>query len=432
MPITAVVGAQWGDEGKGKIVDLLAQHADVVVRFAGGSNAGHTIVNEFGTFKLHSLPSGAFNPACLNIVGTGTVVDFDSLSRELDEIRTAGARDVRLTISDRAHVVMPYHKALDRLKEESLGDLKIGTTGQGVGPAYADKVDRSGIQAGELHDLVRLEQRLQLATLQKNRVIENVFSHDPIDSEELLKVIRRWADEFESTIADTVPLLRDAVDNDRRILLEGQLGLMRDLDWGTYPYVTSSTTFAAGAASGAGIPSRLISDVVGVVKAYTSAVGEGPLPTELHGAEAQALREKGNEYGATTGRPRRVGWLDAVALRYATYVGGFTRLAVTKLDILDGMEVLKIAVAYEVEGETITEFPHPMRVAGAKPVYEELSGWNQRTTEALSWDELPENARRYVRRIEEITGIPVSLLGVGEAREAIIDMKAKSLADSCL
>jgi adenylosuccinate synthase len=422
MPVTAVVGAQWGDEGKGKIVDLMAQNADVVVRYAGGSNAGHTIVNEYGSFKLHSLPSGAFNPGALNIVGTGTVVDFDSLSTELAQLRTAGVGEVSLTVSDRAHVIMPYHKALDRMHEDSRGDLRVGTTGQGIGPTYADKVERSGIQAGELLDLARLEQRLGLLLRQKNRIVENTFGGAPMDPAAVVERVRSWHGEFRGNIRDTVPLLRRAVAEDRRILLEGQLGVMRDLDWGTYPYVTSSTTFAAGAGAGAGVPPRLMTDVVGVVKAYTTAVGEGPVPTELHGAEAHHLRDLGNEYGATTGRPRRVGWLDGIALRYAAHVGAFTRLALTKLDILDGFEELKIGVAYQLDRETVEEFPHPMLLARVEPVYEVLPGWSQSTAGARSWMELPENARRYVRRIEELAGVPVSLIGVGEAREAIIDM----------
>ena len=420
MAVTAVVGAQWGDEGKGKIVDLLAQQSDIVVRFGGGSNAGHTIVNEFGSFKLHSLPSGALNPGTLNVVGTGTVVDFNSLSAELELVRAAGVSNVRLAISDRAHVVMPFHKALDRMKEEAMGSMRVGTTGQGIGPCYVDKVDRVGVQAGELLDLDRLEDRLGFLLDLKNRTIRHLYKGREFGLSDVMERMRAWVDEFGYCIQDTTRILAPAIAADQRILLEGQLGVMRDLDWGTYPYVTSSTTFAAGAGSGAGIPASSIHDVVAVVKAYTTAVGEGPLPTEIEGDEAETLRRRGNEYGATTGRPRRVGWLDAVALRYAVAVGAFTELALTKLDILDGAESIKIAVGYEIDGVPTDDFPHPSRLGRVTPVFETLPGWKQPAAGARSWATLPENAKRYVSRIEELAGVPVTLIGVGQERDSVI------------
>ena len=420
MPVTAVIGAQWGDEGKGKIVDLLAAEADIVARSAGGSNAGHTIVNEYGTFKLHSLPSGAFNPDALNIVGTGTVVDFDSLIEELEQIRAAGVADVKLLISDRAHVIMPFHKELDRVKDWALGDLRLGTTGQGVGPAYSDKIDRIGIQTGELLAMDELLPRLQLLLKMANQTLHQIYGRSEMELGQVLDRVNVWRDTFGSKIQSTVPILREALRTDKRILLEGQLGVMRDLDWGTYPYVTSSTTFAAGAGSGVGIPPHSIRDIVGVVKAYTTAVGEGPLPAELHGTQAKDLRDKGKEFGATTGRPRRVGWLDAVALRYAISVGAFTELALTKLDILGGVDPVRIAVAYRVNGDVIDEFPHTTRLRRVEPVYETLPGWSQQTDCPRTWADLPPNAQRYVRRVEELAGVSVSMIGVGEAREAII------------
>jgi adenylosuccinate synthase len=423
MPVTAVVGAQWGDEGKGKIVDYLAQDAHLVCRFGGGSNAGHTIVNEWGTFKLHSLPSGAFNPTTLNIVGAGTVVDFESLSDELAHIGHSSAPLPKFLVSDRAHVIMPYHKVLDRLKDQSLGKHKIGTTGQGIGPAYVDKVDRAGIQAGELEDIEAVREKLALLLPQKDAAAR---IYDPelsaFDLNEVMQLVTAWRDCFGAHIGDTIPVLKSALDQDQRILLEGQLGVMRDLDWGTYPFVTSSTTFAAGAASGAGIPPRFITDVVAVVKAYTSAVGTGPVPTELFEVEGDVLREKGIEYGATTGRPRRVGWLDGVALRHAAAVGGFTRIAVTKLDVLDGTDPIKIAVAYKLHGSFVNDLPHPSKLHAVEPVYEEVPGWQESTAEASSWNELPRNAQDYLLRISELAGAPVAMIGVGQSRSQTINL----------
>ncbi len=420
MPVTAVIGAQWGDEGKGKIVDLLASDSRIIARFGGGSNAGHTVVNEFGTFRLHSLPSGVFQPDSINIIGTGSVVDFQSLKSELDQLEKAGVPPVELMISNRAHVIMPYHQALDRLRDEARGAMRVGTTGMGVGPAYVDKADRVGIQAGDLLDPIVLENKLQFALEGKNRVLQNQYSAPGFEPSDLVALAAGWRDRFGGSITDTSARLAEAIENDESILAEGQLGVMRDIDWGTYPYVTSSTTFAAGAGSGLGIPPRLISDVVGVVKAYTSAVGEGPLPTELTGEAGGRLRELGGEYGATTGRPRRVGWLDGVALKFAAQVSGFTRLAVTKLDVLDSAETLKIAVAYEVDGAIVESFPLASQMSKAQPIYEEVAGWRADTTGARSWDDLPRACRDYLDRISSIAGAPVSLVGVGQARDATV------------
>lgn len=424
MSVVAVVGAQWGDEGKGKIVDLLAQKAHIVCRFGGGSNAGHTIVNDYGSFKLHSLPSGVFNPQTLNIVGSGAVVDFDSLSTELSEVRASGIETVQLIISDRSHVIMPYHRVLDRLREEDLGEHRVGTTGRGIGPAYVDKVDRVGFQAGELLDLDRLRGKLLRVLRLKTRGLEAPGSRSEFNIDAVLHAIGAWRDEFGDCIQDTIPITSAALAAGRRMVLEGQLGVMRDIDWGTYPYVTSSTTFAAGGGPGAGIPPRLIDTVIGVVKAYTTAVGEGPLPTELFGPEAGDLRERGQEYGATTGRPRRVGWLDGVALRYAATVGALTEMAITKLDVLDGLDSVQIAVAYEREGQLLRAFPHPSQLEGVKPVYESLPGWSG-SAGARSWQELPVNARRFIRRIEELVGVPTKLVGNGPQRATTLRVPAR-------
>ncbi|HZT95465.1 MAG TPA: adenylosuccinate synthase [Chloroflexota bacterium] len=424
MGVTAVVGAQWGDEGKGKVVDVLADGCRIVARFGGGSNAGHTVVNEYGAFRLHSLPSGAFHAGVTNVLGTGTVVDFDSLGSELDALHAAGVPKPLLLISARAHVIMPYHRALDGVKDEARGAMRIGTTGRGVGPAYVDKADRVGIQAGELLDPVPLAQKLSVILEDKNRLLGERYHHPGFTLEAVLELTNSWRKRFGSVIADTDSVLSSALARDDGILAEGQLGVMRDLDWGTYPYVTSSTTFAAGAGPGLGIPPRYISDVVGVVKAYTTAVGEGPLPAEMAEGESTWLRERGQEYGATTGRPRRVGWLDAVALRYAARLTRFTRLAVTKLDVLDGLRTVRIVVGYEIDGETSDRMPLAHRLSRARPVFDEVDGWTEDTSSARCWTDLPHACRRYLDRISTIAEAPVSLVGVGSSRAATIRLES--------
>jgi adenylosuccinate synthase len=420
MPVTAIVGAQWGDEGKGKITDILAQEADVVIRFGGGSNAGHTVVNERGEFRLHLVPSGIFNPDALSLVGTGTVVDFDFLSEELTQLAEAGVSTDGLRISNRAHLTMPYHLLLDRLNDEARGTSAIGTTRRGVGPTYVDKADRVGIQAGDLLDLPTLRRKLEQALPTKNRVLQEIYGHPPLELDGLMQRAEEWSERYGRMVVDPVPLISRMLEEDRRILLEGQLGALRDLDWGTYPYVTSSTTIAGGGGVGGGIPPMRIQRVVGVVKAYTTAVGAGPMPCELHGSEADDLREKGGEYGATTGRPRRVGWFDAVATRYSCLLNGFTGIAVTKLDVLDGMQTLRICTAYRVGDQRFTTVPSTALLERAAPEYEEVPGWSDATTAAKSWNDLPEAARAYLQRIEALTGAPVDIVSVGKARQETI------------
>jgi adenylosuccinate synthase len=420
MPVTAIVGAQWGDEGKGKITDILAQEADIVIRFGGGSNAGHTVVNERGEFRLHLIPSGIFNPDAISLVGSGTVVDFDFLSEELTQLSEAGVSTGGLRISSRAHLTMPYHLLLDRMNDEARGTGAIGTTRRGVGPTYVDKADRVGIQAGDLLDLATLRRKLGQVLPAKNRVLQEIYGHPPLDLDDLVRRAQVWSDRFGEIVVDPVPLIARMLEEDRRILLEGQLGALRDLDWGTYPYVTSSTTIAGGGGVGGGIPPWHIRRVVGVVKAYTTAVGAGPMPCELHGREADELREKGGEYGATTGRPRRVGWFDAVATRYSCLLNGFTGIAVTKLDVLDGLPTLRICTAYRVDGQQHNTVPSTALLERATPEYEELPGWSETTTAAKSWADLPEAARAYLSRIEELTGAPVDIVSVGKAREETI------------
>jgi adenylosuccinate synthase len=426
MPVTAIVGAQWGDEGKGKITDLLAQEADVVVRFGGGSNAGHTVINEFGEFKLHLIPSGVFNPDATVLIGTGTVIDFDYLESELEQLEACNVSYSGLRISSRAHLTMPYHVALDGLQDSSREDFVIGTTRRGVGPTYVDKADRVGIQAGDLLYPDVLAKKIHHALPAKNRELAGLPGYTPLGEDDLLRKALGWRERFGHLIVDQVDLLEAALDNDRRILLEGQLGALRDLDWGTYPYVTSSTTIAGGGAVGGGIPPRYITNVLGVVKAYTSAVGEGPVPTELDGEVGERIRTRGQEIGATTGRPRRVGWFDAVATRYAHRLNRFTGIAVTKLDILDGEPEIKLCTGYTIDGEPLTSVPITPEFEAVLPVYETLPGWDGRCADARSWDELPAGAQRYLHRIEESVGARIAYVSVGPERDQTIKVCAAS------
>lgn len=419
MPVTAIVGAQWGDEGKGKITDLLAEQADIVIRFGGGGNAGHTVINHLGEFALHIIPSGIFNPRAVSLVGTGAVVDLDGLGEEMDGLVREGVAVDNLRISSRAQLVMPYHLLLDRLTDEARGELTLGTTRKGIGPAYADKAERIGVRAGDLLHGAALRNALSVALPRHNAQLER-FGEPPMSGKELEDRTLIWSERFGEMIVDQAVLVGDALDNGREILLEGQLGTMRDLDWGTYPYVTSSTTIAGGGGVGGGVPPRCIERVVGVVKAYTSAVGTGPVPAELTGTEGDALRRRGNEFGTTTGRPRRVGWFDAVATRYAHRLNRFTDLAITKLDVLDGLGHVKLITAYAINGTEVTTIPDTADMEQAIPIYEEMPGWQDDTSRVTSWSDLPANARRYVQRIEALVGAPVTIVSVGPARQQTI------------
>jgi adenylosuccinate synthase len=419
VPITAIVGAQWGDEGKGKITDVLAQDADLVIRFQGGDNAGHTVVNDRGEFKLHLIPAGIFNPDAVNLLGPGTVVNLLTLVDELDMLEQRGVSTANLRLADRAHLVLPYHVLLDRLDERERGRRKLGTTGRGVGPAYADKVARHGVQAYEVRDERRFRERVSRAVEEKNRILE-AYGEAPLDPRRVLDDQLAAAARLGDRIVSALPLVEDYVRRDARVLLEGQLGAMRDLDWGIYPFVTSSNPLAGGASVGAGIPPRLITRVIGVVKAYSTAVGEGPFPTELSGAEADALRERAGEYGATTGRPRRVGWFDAVAARYAHRLNLFTDIAVTKLDVLDVYERIPVAVRYRVNGMETDDMPPTGLLECAQPVYETVPGWCAPTTGVRSREALPKRAAAYLDRVSALIGAPVSMIGVGAERKATI------------
>ncbi len=418
MTVTAIVGAQWGDEGKGRIIDFLAQEADVVIRFQGGDNAGHTVINEFGKHALHLVPSGIFNPATQNIVGTGCVVNPQSILAEMAGLTAAGVSLDNLWISARAQMVMPYHRTLDELEEAARGKNTFGTTKRGIGPAYADKAARSGLRMGDLLQPDWLKSRLDSALLTINRKIE-ILGGQPVDGEELFALCMDYRDKLGDRIVDTVPMTRHAVENGLHILLEGQLGVMRDLDWGIYPYVTSSNPTAAFASSGAGLPARTIDRVIGVVKAYSTAVGDGPFPAELHDADGEKLRTIGGEFGATTGRPRRCGWFDGVAIGYAAWLNGMTGLAITKLDILDHFDSLKIITGYRLpDGTVLTDsMPDTPILYQVTPITEEWPGWLTSTEECRTWDDLPKEARQYIHRLAELAGVKVDYVSVGAERE---------------
>jgi adenylosuccinate synthase len=408
MPVTAIVGAQWGDEGKGRIIDWLAAQADMVIRCQGGANAGHTVVNEWGKSVLHQIPSGIFYPRVDCIIGAGGVVNPERFLSERDELRAKGIPCERLWISDRAHIVFPHHLLRDQRDEERRRHRRVGTTLQGVGPAYVDKTARSGVQAGDLRDADAVRDRLQLAT------------DAGLEIDAAVAWATTMAERLAPHIRDAQPLIDAALAADHRLLLEGQLGVMRDLDWGAYPFVTASSPSAAGLCLGAGVPPRAVTDVVGVANVYTTSVGEGPFPTELMDETGDRLRAAGDEFGATTGRPRRCGWFDAVAVRYAARLNGFTRLALTKLDVVAGLPELRLATAYQLDGQSTSAMPRAAAMARAEPEYETIPGWTEDVGGARDWAELPEATRRLIQRIEVLCETPAALLSVGPAREALI------------
>jgi adenylosuccinate synthase len=430
MSVIAVVGAQWGDEGKGRVVDYLADDADLVIRYGGGNNAGHTVVNPHGHFKLHLIPSGIFHPGTRNLLGNGVVINPPALVAELDGLAAACFDAGNLFISDRAHVVMPYHVLLDQLDERERGAAKIGTTSRGIGPAYIDKVARRGIRIVELMEPDAFRDRLA-ATLPRVRRLVAGFGDDEMadaiaeatDERRIADAYLAAGDRLRPHVVDGQALVDEALERGERILLEGQLGTMRDIDWGIYPYVTSSSPIPGGASLGAGLPAVKIDRVLGVVKAYTTAVGAGPLPTELDDAAGEQLRERGEEYGTSTGRARRCGWYDAVAVRFSVRLAGYSGIALTKLDVLDGFERIRIGVAYRdpVDGREWATVPASTSVyERLEPVYEELPGWQADTTACRSWDELPEAARTYVERLEALAGAPITHVSVGPERAQMI------------
>jgi adenylosuccinate synthase len=420
MSVSVVVGAQWGDEAKGKVVDLLAKDARYVVRYAGGSNAGHTVCVNSTTYKFHLIPSGILHPHVTAVIADGVVMDLRAFVAEADTLRAQGVDLSRLRIGLGVHLTMPYHRLLDELEEAQL-EGRIGTTKRGIGPTYADKAWRIGVRVADLLDRDRFAQRVKRVLRRRNPTIQRVYNARPIDADALIAEFEPYAELVRPYVCDVPRLLMNAVERGEPILMEGAQGTLLDLDYGTYPYVTSSHPVAAGACLGTGIAPNRLREVWGVAKAYTTRVGEGPFPTELTDAMGDRIRNRGREYGTTTGRARRVGWLDLVALRYATRVNGFTALAVTLLDVLSGFDSLKVCVAYRLEGKTTRAFvADAPTLARCEPVYETLPGWREEIGDCRTLDELPANARAYLQCIEQYVGVPIRLISVGAGREQTI------------
>ena len=422
MSNCAIVGINWGDEGKGRMVDLLTQDYDVVVRYQGGGNAGHTVINEFGKFALHLLPSGIFRKGVVNILGNGVALDPENLWKEIQEVQSHGVAltPENLKISDRASLLMPWHRDLDGLEEARLADKKFGSTKQGIAPFYADKFSKKTVLAGELLYPEHLKAHLRDLLEWKNLTLTRVYGAEPVTMADLESWLHDYCEKIKPYICDTGVFLRDAQAQGKKILFEAQLGALRDLDYGIHPYTTSSNPIAAYAPVGSGMPNVKIDEVVGVVKAYSSCVGEGPFTCEMFGEEADKLREAGFEYGAKTGRPRRVGPIDIVATRYGVRCQGATNIALTKMDVMGYMDKIPVCVQYEVNGEKTDEFPFPCLLSEAKPVIEYLEGWKCDISGIRSWDDLPEAARRYVEYVEEKIGCHIGYVSVGPERDSII------------
>jgi adenylosuccinate synthase len=425
MPAVVLVGAQWGDEGKGKATDLLGARTDFCVRYQGGNNAGHTVVTPDGEhYAMNLMPSGVLNPACVPVIGNGVVVDPKVLLEEMDGLAARGVSAQRLLVSADAHLIMPHHRALDRVTERYLGKAKIGTTGRGIGPAYGDKVSRTGIRVQDLLDPGILRAKLDLVLREKNQVLSKVYNRPAIDAEAVAREYAGYAERLRPHIADTGRVLDQALRDGLLVLLEGSQGTFLDVDHGSYPFVTSSSPTAGGACVGSGLGPTRISRVVGIVKAYTTRVGSGPFPTELSGDDADWLRTTGGEFGVVTGRPRRTGWFDAVMVRYAARVNGFTDLFLTKLDVLSGLVRVPVCTGYRIDGTVVEQLPMTQtEFHHAEPVYEQLPGWNQDITAATEFAELPANARAYVRHLEELCATPVSAIGVGPGREQTVALR---------
>ena len=421
--ITAVVGANWGDEGKGKITDMLGEESDIIVRFQGGSNAGHTIVNDYGKFALHILPSGVFYDHTTSIIGNGVALNIPDLFREINDIMEKGVPEPKILVSDRAQIVMPYHILFDQYEEERLAGKSFGSTKSGIAPFYSDKYAKIGVQVSELFDETKLREKLENISVQKNILLEHLYHKPAIDIDQTMETLKQYREMVEPYVCDVSAYLYQARKEGKRILLEGQLGSLKDPDHGIYPMVTSSSTLAAYGAIGAGIPPYEIQKIVTVVKAYSSAVGAGEFVSEIFGDEADELRRRGGdggEYGATTGRPRRMGWFDAVASRYGCRIQGATEVALTVLDVLGYLDELPVCVGYEIDGKITKDFPTTIDLAKAKPVYEVLPGWKEDIRGITEYDKLPENCRKYIEFIEIELGVPVKMVSNGPGRHEII------------
>ena len=421
MPAIVLIGAQWGDEGKGKATDLMGNDVDYVVKFNGGNNAGHTVVIEGEKYALHLLPSGILTPSVVPVIGNGVVIDLEVLFQELDGLEARGVDTSKLLISANAHLIAPYNRTLDKVTERFLGKRKIGTTGRGIGPTYADKMNRVGIRVQDIFDEGILRQKVEAALDFKNQVLAKIYNTRAADVDAVVAELLSYADRLRPMVVDTSLELEKALDEGKNVLLEAGQATLLDVDHGTYPFVTSSSATAGGACTGSGIPPTRVSRVIAILKAYSTRVGEGPFPTELFDDDGEFLRKTGHEYGTTTGRPRRTGWLDAVVGRYATRINGVTDFVITKLDVLTGLERVPICVAYEIHGERVEEMPvNQSDVHHATPIYEYLDGWWEDITHCRTFEELPANAQAYVLRAEELIGARVSAIGVGPGRDEII------------
>ncbi len=422
MSTLTVVGTQWGDEGKGKVIDLLASQCDMVCRYQGGANAGHTVIVGDKQFIFHLIPSGILHPDKKCIIGNGVVIDPISLFEEIESLRKGGIEcEKRLFISDRAHVILSYHKLLDKIKDEARGSMKIGTTGRGIGTTYIDKISRIGIRLSDLMDRDTFRKKLEINLKEKNHLLESFYGKTKVRAEDIEKEYLPYAEKFRPYIADTSLMINEAISKKQKVLFEGAQGTFLDIDFGTYPYVTSSSPVAGGVCIGAGVGPTKIDKVLGVAKAYTTRVGEGPLPTQFEPQFEEKMRIKGKEYGATTLRPRRCGWFDAVAVRYASIVNGLDRLAITKLDVLDELDKIKIAVAYEYKGKRLTTFPSLLKeIEEARPIYEEVDGWNTSTRGIVRFQDLPQKAKEYLDRISKLIGIDISIISIGPKRSETI------------
>jgi adenylosuccinate synthase len=420
MSVKVIVGTQWGDEGKGKYVDILAQNADYIVRFSGGNNAGHTIVVNGNKFALHLIPSGILHSDKRCIIGNGVVVDPSVLIKEINELESKGVSTANLTISDRAHVIMPYHILLDALSEEFRGSQSIGTTKRGIGPCYADKVDRYGIRMGDLLDKDTLALKVRENLKLKNIILQKVYGHQALNADEIIEQYWGYSEKINYRIKDTATILYDAVENNKEILFEGSQASFLDIDFGTYPYVTSSNPISGGVCTGGSLPPTAIKEVIGILKAYTSRVGEGPFPTEQINEIGDTIRELGHEYGTTTGRPRRCGWLDAVMIKFAGRVNGLTCLAMNHVDTLGKLNKIKLCTGYENNGKIITAYPASLKeLEQLTPFYEEFDGW-EISPNTTTFDQLPDNAKKYINRVETLTGIHIKYIGIGKERSDTI------------
>lgn len=424
MSAIIVIGSQWGDEGKGKVVDYLAEQANVVVRYSGGNNAGHTVVVKDEAYKLQLLPSGILYKGKTCVLGNGVVIDPEAILKEINGMKERGIDTSSLRISTRAQVLLPYHRRQDEAEEVARGEFKIGTTKRGIGPCYMDKVARCGIRIVDLMDPEEFAAKLKHNLTAKNELLVKLYGAEPFEYEPMLKQYLAFAEQLRPYVADTTYLLNDALDKGEKVLFEGAQATLLDLDHGTYPYVTSSNPIAGGACTGAGVGPGKIDKVVGVVKAYTTRVGEGPFPTELHCEMGDTIREAGHEFGTVTGRPRRCGWLDACIVKYAGQVSGLDALAITRLDILDGLDSIKLCVGYLYNGEIIKEYPASLKVLSkVEPVYEEFAGWKTDTTKVRRYEDLPAAARAYLERLSEVTGVRLGIVSVGPNREQTIIME---------